>query len=318
MPQIDFGKETLGLIIRNRQGLRVPINQRSYAWKRGHVRDLFTDLNGAFQAGAEEYFLGSIIVVSPDKANYIEVYDGQQRIATAMILIGAIRDFVLTVLKDEKEATVITEKYLIGAERRNQEVPKFTLSSADRDCFVDRVLKKPNERKKLEATKESLELINEAAQEAADHVKTITKNLPPDVQVNTLQKWIDYLEGSARVIWVEVKDQATAYRIFETMNDRGLKLSAADLLKNYLYALVSEANAPKITYHWQSMTAVLESLGREDGDAVDYLRYLWITTHGHTRSSDLFDRIKKERSSETTALDFAAELDQRSNDMQRY
>src|SRR6202011_4184889 len=51
-----------------------------------------------------------------------------------------------------------------------------------------------------------------------------------------------------------------------------------------------------------------------DLDAVDYLRYLWITTHGHTRSSDLFDRIKKERSSETTALDFAAELDQRSND----
>jgi len=314
MPQIDFGKETLGLIIRNRQGLRVPINQRSYAWKRGHVRDLFTDLNGAFQAGAEEYFLGSIIVVSPDKADYIEVYDGQQRIATAMILIGAIRDFILTVLKDEKEATVITEKYLIGAERRNQEVPKFTLSSADRDYFVDRVLKKPNERKNLGATKESLELINEAAQEAADHVRTITKNLPPDVQANTLQRWIDYLEKSARVIWVEVKDQATAYRIFETMNDRGLKLSAADLLKNYLYSLVSEANAPKITYHWQSMMAVLESLGREDGDAVDYLRYLWITTHGHTRSSDLFDRIKKEKSSETTALDFAGELDLRSND----
>jgi uncharacterized protein with ParB-like and HNH nuclease domain len=232
MPQIEFGKETLGLIVRNRQGLQVPINQRSYAWKRGHVRDLFTDLNGAIQDGAEEYFLGSIIVVVPDKANYIEVYDGQQRIATTMILIGAIRDFILSVLHDEKEAEVITEKYLIGAERRNQEVPKFTLSNADRDYFIDRILKRPDKRKGIEPDKGSLELIDEAAEEAAEHVKTITKNLQPDVQANILQKWMDYLEESARVIWVEVKDQATAYRIFETMNDRGLKLSAADLVNN--------------------------------------------------------------------------------------
>ena len=297
MPKIRFFEETLGLIVRNRKGLRVPINQRSYAWKSAHVRDLYTDLNGALRAGAEEYFLGSIIVVAPEKADYIEVYDGQQRIATTMILIAAIRDFIQTTLKDEKEANIITGQYLIGAERRSQEVPKFTLSNADRDYFVNRILRPPNhsDRKSAIVQKESHALIDEAALEAADFVVTITKNLHADAQSNTLQGWIDYLEQSARVIWVEVQDQATAYRIFETMNDRGLKLSAADLVKNYLYSLVSIGNAPKITYHWQSMSAVLESLGREDGDAVDYLRYLWITTHGHTRSGDLFDRIKKRR-----------------------
>src|SRR5438128_2149759 len=87
MPKIHFGEETLGLIVRNRQGLRVPINQRSYAWKHSHVADLFTDLNGAITAKAEEYFLGTIIVVAPNKADFVEVYDGQQRIATTMILI---------------------------------------------------------------------------------------------------------------------------------------------------------------------------------------------------------------------------------------
>lgn len=315
MPKIRFDEETLGLIVRNRKGLQVPINQRSYAWKRAHVRDLYTDLNGALRAGAEEYFLGSIIVVAPEKADYIEVYDGQQRIATTMILIGAIRDFIQTVLKDEKEAAVITEQYLIGAERRNQEVPKFTLSNSDRDYFINRVLRPPDHagRKAAIVQKESHELIDEAAQEATDFVKAITKSLHSNAQANELQNWIDYLEKSARVIWVEVQDQATAYRIFETMNDRGLKLSAADLVKNYLYSLVSDANAPKITYHWQSMTAVLESLGPEDRDAVDYLRYLWIADHGHTRSSDLFDRIKKEKTSEITGMEFAVELDERSN-----
>ena len=319
MPQIDFGKETLGLIVRNRKGLRVPINQRSYAWKRGHVEDLFTDLNGAIQANAEEYFLGTIIVVVPDKANFIEVYDGQQRIATTMILLGAIRDFFFSALKDEKEAGVITRQYLISEERRNQEVPHLLLSNADRDFFVSRILREPNHpdsKSKLDNddNKESHKRIQEAAEAAAEHVKAITVKLHPDGQVSMLQKWMDYLEASARVIWVEVKDQASAYRIFETMNDRGLKLSAADLVKNYLYALVSEGNADKVTHHWTSMTAVLESLGPEDGDIVDYIRYFWITTHGHTRSSDLFDKIKKEVHSEATALQWLSTLEARAND----
>ena len=47
---------------------------------------------------------------------------------------------------------------------------------------------------------------------------------------------------------------------------------------------------------------------------VDYIRYFWITSHGHTRSSDLFDKIKKEVNSEVTALSWASLLESRSND----
>jgi hypothetical protein len=269
MPKIRFGEETLGLIVRNRQGLRVPINQRSYAWKPSNVEDLFTDLNGAITANAEEYFLGTIIVVAPDKADFIEVYDGQQRIATTMILLAAIRDFFFLTLKDKKEAGVITTKSLISVERRGKEIPHFTLSAADRAVFVARVLREPDHPDRKSAVpdpkKESHELIDEAAKAAAEHVKAITRNLPSEVQASTLHRWIDYLENNARVIWVEVQDQATAYRIFETMNDRGLKLSAADLVKNYLYSLVSDAPPDQVTNKWQSMSAVLESLGREVG-----------------------------------------------------
>lgn len=319
MPKIRFEEETLGLIVRNRQGLRVPVNQRSYAWKRSHVEDLFTDLNGAITKKAEEYFLGSIVVVVPDKADYIEVYDGQQRIATTMILIAAIRDFFFSTLKDEKEAGVITSDSLISLQRKGKEIPHFVLSSADRDFFVTRILRAPDHPDRQKAVpdpkKESHEFLVEAAEAAAEHVKIITKSLPADVQVTTLHTWLDYLEKSARVIWVEVQDQPSAYRIFETMNDRGLKLSAADLVKNYLYSLVLDSKqSDQITHRWQSMTAVLESLGREDGDIVDYIRYFWITTHGHTRSADLFDKIKSEVNSEATALSWSSTLENRAND----
>jgi hypothetical protein len=62
------------------------------------------------------------------------------------------------------------------------------------------------------------------------------------------------------------------------------------------------------------MASTLESLGKDDGDVVDYIRYLWITSHGHTRSNELFDKIKREVVSESTAIDFAILLEQRSGD----
>jgi hypothetical protein len=322
MPKIRFEEETLGLIVRNRKGLRVPINQRSYAWRPSHVKDLFTDLNGAITTGATEYFLGSIIVVNPpDQSVEIEVYDGQQRLATTMILIAAIRDFFAVSLKDDAEANTITSESLLSVARRGRETAHFTLSAADHAFFVARVLRKPDhpDRKaaKPDAKKESHELIEDAAMAAAEHVKVITRNLPADVQAATLQKWLDFLQDGARVIWVEVQDQPTAYRIFETMNDRGLKLSAADLVKNYLYALLDEKQpqqAEQLTHKWQAMSAILESLGREDGDVVDYIRYFWITTHGHTRSGDLFDRVKNEVNSAATALAWADVLQKRADD----
>jgi uncharacterized protein with ParB-like and HNH nuclease domain len=91
MPAIEFEKETIGHILHARKDLSVPINQRSYAWKKEHVEDLLKDLNGAISGGDEEYFLGSIIVVRI--AGGTEVYDGQQRLATSMIIVGAIRDY---------------------------------------------------------------------------------------------------------------------------------------------------------------------------------------------------------------------------------
>jgi len=322
MPKIRFEEETLGLIVRNRQGLRVPINQRAYAWKPPHVKDLFTDLNGAITKGASEYFLGSIIVVNPpDQTSLIELYDGQQRLATTMILIAAIRDFFALSLKNESEAKTITNEFLLSVARRGKETAHFILSAADHAFFVAHILREPDhpERKAVrpDPKKESHALIEEAARAAAEHVKVITRSLPADVQVETLHKWLDYLEHAAKVIWVEVQDQPTAYRIFETMNDRGLKLSAADLVKNYLYSLLDErqpAQSEQITLRWQSMSAILESLGREDGDIVDYIRYFWITTHGHTRTNELFDKVKDEVNSATTALAWSDVLEKRAND----
>ncbi len=312
---IEFDSDTLGDILANRKNLAVPINQRSYAWRKEHVDDLLKDLNAAITKGAAEYFLGAIIVVPSSTAVF--VYDGQQRLATTTILIAAIRDYFAGI-KDGVTATTIANESLLTTDRKTHELrPHLKLNVDDHEFFEDRILRAPDDPKRTAAKpdpkKESHELIEQAALAAAEHVQAMTSTLPAADAVLLLHKWLDYLVTGARVIWVEVADEQTAFRIFETMNDRGLKLSAADLLKNFVYATSGTRKAEAVQ-RWHSMNATLESLGREDGDIVDFIRYYWVTTHGPTRVNVLFDQIKAELTNEATVIAFVSNLDSRATD----
>ncbi|MPY69886.1 MAG: DUF262 domain-containing protein [Alphaproteobacteria bacterium] len=59
-------------------GLRVPPNQRSYAWEGNHVRTLLQDFSNAISGDTKTYFLGTI-VLTPSGDTKWEVADGQQR-----------------------------------------------------------------------------------------------------------------------------------------------------------------------------------------------------------------------------------------------
>ena len=108
-----------------------------------HVDDLFKDLNAAITNRAEEYFLGAIIVVASKGA--VEVYDGQQRLATTLVLIAAIRDYFFN-SGDIETATSIAQDSLRSVDRKQLELrPHLRLSAEDNQFFVDRVLRAPNE-----------------------------------------------------------------------------------------------------------------------------------------------------------------------------
>jgi hypothetical protein len=312
---IKFETATLGEILQNRKNLAVPINQRSYAWRPEHVQDLLKDLNAAMTKGADEYFLGAVIVL-PNGA-LVYVYDGQQRLATTTILIAAIRDYFFRT-SDLITASTISNESLLTTDRRSHELrPHLKLNVDDHQFFEDRILRAPDDPVRVAVSpnhnKESHELIEAAAAATANYVSAIAGTLPPADAAMLLHRWLDYLVSGAKVIWVEVRDEQTAFRIFETMNDRGLKLSASDLVKNYVYASAVTRKLEAVQ-RWQSMTATLESLGREDGDVVDYIRYFWVTGHGPTRLNDLFDEIKSEATSEATTISLLTSLDLRASD----
>src|SRR5207248_8011686 len=127
------------------------------------------------------------------------------------------------------------------------------------------------------------------------------------LQIEALEKWVDFLENNARVIWVTVPDESAAYVIFETMNDRGLELSATDLIKNYLFGRAGKKRIEQVKQDWFSMTGTLERVAEEE-IVRTFVRQYWISRHGVVRGQELFDALKAKVRTESQAAAISSEM----------
>jgi uncharacterized protein with ParB-like and HNH nuclease domain len=284
--------------------LQVPTYQRSYAWTDKNVTQLFRDLGTAIIEGDKEYFLGSIVLIG-EATDRPSVVDGQQRLATMTILLAAMRDY-FEQKGDAERANKIESDYLLETDLRTQEqTPKLKLNETDNDFFYKRILTKiSSPHRKEKPSKESHDRIAKAAELAAEQVNAIatTTNDP----TNRLIDWLEFIGKQARVIRIQVPDDANAYRIFETLNDRGLKLALSDLVKNYLFHKADD-RIGEAQKSWVAMASILEA-AQDEELIVDFIRHLWSSEFGLTREKVLYDKIKERITSKQRAIDLTNKL----------
>jgi hypothetical protein len=300
------------LLRRNR--LVVPPNQRSYAWEERHVQDLFQDMAAAIQRDEEDYFLGTIVLIQADKGPP-QIADGQQRLATTSILLARIRDR-LNGLGSTGRADAINNEYLRKTDLATEEmVAQLQLNVEDHDYFVRSILPSPSDKAvKRPAKRPSNERLAKASMLATNFIQNILEPLRQDRHTDQLVRWVNFIRENVSVVVVTVPDEVGAFRMFETLNDRGLRASQADILKNYFFSRASSRITEAQTL-WNGMSGIVESLG-DDGDdhLVTYIRHLWITTHGQTKERELADSIKKEITGETRTLEFLADANAAASD----
>jgi hypothetical protein len=302
--EIGISREALANALKTNQ-LSMDNNQRSYAWGKENIIELFQDLQNAIDSNEPEYFLGSIVVTRRERY----VVDGQQRLATTAIFLAAMRDYFLET-DDVQRADSIERTYLLDRDFRSQEmVPRLSLSKRDHDFFRRRILSRPGspERNtKPDQNRDSHQRILDAAEQSRDRINQITQPFNPSQRPSKLADWLDYLTNRARVIWISVPDIINAYIVFETLNDRGVELSISDLLKVSLFNLAGN-RIQEAESRWDSMLGILESIGGEKLTKT-YIRHLWIAMHGPTRERELLSKIKAVTTSKQQAVDLAGEL----------
>ena len=311
---------TLESIIINRDGLAhlladnflyVPTYQRCYAWRKQHVLTLLEDLAGALRnkVAAGGYFLGSIVTIQQEGSSHLlEVVDGQQRLATTSIFLAAIRDYFLR-QNDTEQSAHIETTYLRAFDPVTREwSPRLKLSADDNDFYVQAILANPQEKKRApKPARDSHRRMLGAYKLAVSYFAKIASAYSKKDAEKELVAWEKFLCDSAQVIRVIVKDDSDAFVIFETLNDRGLELSTADLLKNYLFGLSGD-RIEEVKGRWMRMVGALENRHAQNL-TVDYIRQLWSSTYGVARKRDLFYQIKQKITNRTAAIDLSTELD---------
>jgi len=88
-------------------------------------------------------------------------------------------------------------------------------------------------------------------------------------------------------IKIEVEDEMSAYTLFETLNYRGVDLTVTDLLKNYLFSLLSESDIRVAKDIWKKIAS---AIGLEIFPT--FLRHYWISRNKLVRQEQLFKIIR--------------------------
>ncbi len=309
--RIDFDHLGIGTAL-SRGHLAVPLNQREYSWEEKQVTELFQDFSNAISNHKSSYFLGTIVLTqSTDEVP--QVADGQQRLATTTILLAAMRDWLFH-RKEDRRVTSIENDFLFKIDRDTNEIePRLRLNVDDNEFFRQKILEKPDStRREIQAQKPSHRRIEKAAELARNHIEDILQPHAKGNQVPVLNSWVKFLEHTAQIIVLKVPDDLSAFVMFETLNDRGLKTSQADLVKNYLFG-ESDDRIQEAHQLWAGMTGALESMESED-IVLTYLRHLVSSVHGLTRDREVFDRIKAAVAGKSQAISFLGQMSENASD----
>jgi hypothetical protein len=298
---ISFAQLGIGSVLKQNR-LAVPPNQREYSWTTKEVRTLFQDFAKAISDGERSYFLGTIVTI-PRAGDVLEVSDGQQRLATTAVLLAAFRDYLLK--RDPMIAESINHEFLTGIERNSRaRVPRLRLNLDDNDYFRARLTAQDPP---PDATKPSHKLLNAAFAEAKAQLHKIVAGLDKKDHGDLLNQWIDFIQSKALVVLLRVQNEANAYRMFETLNDRGLRTSQSDLVKNYLYGRADE-RLPEVQQKWAFMRGALETM-EEDDITILFLRHALTVIRGFVRETQVYDSVQNHAKAPQPVVTFTNTLE---------
>lgn len=263
----------------------VPLYQRVYSWTDKQIDQLWDDIVETAQSRAADsrvtHFIGSLVLaatpdIGPAGLQKYLVVDGQQRLTTLTLLLAAVRDHLIDT-GQETSPDRIDDQYLVNRWKDGQ--PKLLPTRADRESYLDVVRRAPsagggdrigNAYRRLRS--KLVELESSAGDSEEERVAASAKDIETTV-----------VSGLA-LVSVTASGNDNVYRIFESLNNTGLKLTQADLLKNYLFMRLGDRSQAIYDSVWLPMEKRLSS------DELELLFWLdLVRTDERAKQSDTYE-----------------------------
>ena len=261
MQKIEGNEKNLKQLLMNTK-YTIHYYQRGYMWQRKHVAELIEDLTDEFltsyKAGDTReavksygiYFMGSIVLAGRDNA----IIDGQHRLSSLTLLLMYLNNRLR-----ENGQTYGTIEQMIFSESFGKK--SFNLDIEDRQKCMNAIF----------SDEQSFDLTNESdsAKNLYDRYIDIAELFPSDaITDDMLLHFCDWL--GERVFFIEIvaATEQDAYKIFVTMNDRGLSLTPTEMLKGYILSEIkNDARRKELDILWKQTVQDL-TRGEPKGDEI--------------------------------------------------
>lgn len=253
---INVNKQTVLQLLTSGQEVPFVITeyQRPYSWSDDEIITLFDDLWGfsierTQPNGANSYFLGCI--VSYNENGERQIIDGQQRITSLVLLLRA----VFTMLENEEtktdEVSNFIDQILPAIWKKDEMTGKVNRSQMLLRSEV--VTDSGNEllRKILETGKADPKATDNYSKNYNKFIELYSekaKNSP-----HQIFQFILALLKYTILLPIDADDQETALTIFNTLNNRGLPLSDADIFKSYIYKSLDDVGKREFIDKWKKL-----------------------------------------------------------------
>ena len=308
---LSTSTSTLLELIGNGRAYQVPPYQRDYSWGEEQWEDLWLDLSDLAANVDAIHYMGAI-VVEEKSDRLFSIIDGQQRLATLSVFLLAI----IAELRELAKAGVASDDNYQRADALRArfigerdpasllESSKLTLNAVD-NAFYQDYLVQMRAPLNPRALPKSNRLLFECF---AYFRRQIAQRVLKDPDGERLAKLASETAGRQLMfIRISVDDELNAYTVFETLNARGLELSATDLLKNYLFSrLRTDTDLEALQRRWQ---ALLKTVGQEHFP--EFLRYHLQCDIPRVRSQRLFKLVRDRVRDGQAVFSLIAELERR-------
>jgi hypothetical protein len=251
----------------------VPHFQRAYSWRRAQWDTLWADIQELYELGtAQPHFMGSVVLLTEnnDHSNPTKLLiDGQQRMVTLSLFLAALRDRAWA--DHPTLARRIDEAYLLDGSGTTNPRTRIVCSYQDQEAFAAVIMRG-------EATPGSAVL---------DAYETFADDLGSRDDTD-LEHLANVVLNQLRFVAISLDDADNPYRVFESLNAKGMPLTQGDLLRNYFFMRLPAAEHDELFRTvWQPMQSRL-------GESLDTFMHDYLAKDGEdVRSEEVYQSWRR-------------------------
>lgn len=222
----------------------IPVYQRNYTWTADkEVKQYLNDLENVLKGNYKNHFMGIVIYLEKAidfSSRELSVIDGQQRLTTTFLILYAVKEL----FKKNNEYTRVEQlegQYLTNPYHSDKIKYKLKPLVSDDDvyrCIVE---------DRMDDIQDKGSLVLKNYYYICDYINSL---LIKGYSANDMLMALDKLY----VVCVSISEEDNAQKIFESINATGVKLTAADLIRNYLLMdLQSDIQEAYYAKYWKKL-----------------------------------------------------------------